>query len=341
MSEEFETETGLLFEVPRGTELPHQIVLFEFGRTETVKGDFLFDEISADSVMRHYEDMGLDRLPFGVAHLMVPRPDGNGGVTISENPEAHKAYGWFTPAVIDNPETGNKALMATDIEWTRAGSDALLNREFRFFSPAIDFERESRRVTRLINVALTNLPATKNQRPLVLHALEAETNNNQKETEKQMTTALLSCLGVDDEASAVAKVGEFKTAVSELQGLLSAVSADSVVEASQAISKLKETADAGIKAQAELSAIVAERAQEKRATAIELLCAEGKILENQKDFAASLSDEQFETYTATLSAHPALTGKSIGEPEGPKGDGRIEGASFNASELFPSIGEDK
>lgn len=340
MSEEFETETELLFEVPRGVELPHQIVLFEFGITETVKGDFLFDEVSAESVMRHYEDGGIDRLPFGVAHLMVPRPDGNGGVRISENPEAHKAYGWFVPAIVDNPETGTKALMATSIEWTKAGSDALLNREFRFFSPAIDFERESRRVTRLINVALTNLPATKNQRPLVLDALEAETNNNQKETEKQMT-ALLDSLGAPDEASAVAKVGELKSAVTELQGLLSAFDVESVGAATEAISQLKKTANAGIEAQAQLSAIIAERAQEKREAAIELLCAEGKILENQRKFAAGLSEEQFETYVATLSANPVLTGKSISEPEAPKGDGRIEGASFNASELFPSIGENK
>lgn len=315
-------ELELLFDVPMAHDLPTQIILFRFGETDTVKGKFVLDEESAAMVMAKFYDQGIDRLPFDVGHGMLPK---NGRV--ADNPDAHKAYGWFIPAIIDTFE-GGKALAATQIQWTKAGAEALHNREFRFYSPGIYFDGATRKITKLLNVALTNLPATKNQSPLVLDATEVETTI-EKETEHMQI--LLDSLGATDEASAVAKVGEFTAAHSELQELLAAVEAENASGAKEAIAKLKTAAEAGIEAQAELSAIASERAAEKRAAAIETLSADGKLLDSQKEFAASLSDDQFETFSATLSAHPALKAPKIESLETEESDPAktpVEGATF-------------
>lgn len=313
---ETEEELELLFDVPRADDLPSEITLFEFGMTETVKGPFLMDEMAADLIMRQFAEQGTDRLPFDVGHGML-KPNG---------PDDHRAYGWFIPAVVDLIE-GGRGLVASDIQWTKAGAEALKNREFRFFSPGILFESESRRITKLINVALTNLPATKNQKPLVLDATEAEQPTTEEEENMQ---ALLDATGAQDEASAVAKVIGLKADAVELQAILSAVDAGAPSEAVEAIEKLKSVAEAGIVAQAELSAIATERAAEKRSIAIEALDAAGKLQEGQKEFAALLSDDHFEIFSKSLKANPALTAPKVEAAElDATGDGRIDGADFS------------
>lgn len=286
--ESMDESVAILFALS-GNEPPSEILLFAAGRTETKKGYFDFTAASAEAVMRAFEEDGLDRLPFDVGHGMLKG---------SDDPKAHKSFGWFVPAVRDG------ALYATDIQWTEEAREMLSKRAFRFYSPAIRYN-EQREITGLINVALTNLPATKNQRPLVLDALEAEPKTETKD-EKSMQI-LLDSLEASDESSAVAKVGEFKAALSAL--------GCGVSEAKDAIAKLQAQAEKGIEAQAALAKIEKDRAAEKRAVKIEALCAEGKLLANQKEFAAELSDDQFERFSATLSAHKALSPASkIEEP---------------------------
>jgi phage I-like protein len=52
-----------------------------------------------------------------------------------------------------------------DIEWTRKATERLKDREYRYFSPT--FYHDKGRITEYVNTALTNLPATKDQEPLV------------------------------------------------------------------------------------------------------------------------------------------------------------------------------
>lgn len=278
-------ETELLFATPWGNTLPTEICLFAYGETDTKKGKFLFDELAGEMVMAAFTDSGLDRLPFDIGHGMVKG---------SDIPDAHRAFGWFVPVVKEDLDTGKVGLYASQIEWTDAGSAMLKAREFRFFSPAITFDAETRRITSLINVALTNLPATKNQRPLVLDSQGAQTEN---EKDEESMKILLDSLGAADESGAVAKVGEFKAA-------LSALGCD-VSEAAEKIAALHAQADAGIKAQAELARVTKEHEAAKLSAKIEALCAEGKLLPSQKEFAASLSAEQLDRFASTLSVHPA------------------------------------
>ena len=267
----------ILSNIPQ--EPPREVRLFAFGETDTSKGKFVLDESSAQAVLDAFKEQGTDRLAFDYGHGMV-QPTGS---------DSHKAAGWFVP------EVRGDGLYASDIQWTDPALEALSAREYRFFSPAFLFDSESRKLTKLLNVALTNIPATKNQTPLVLDGLSADETKT-KETIKMQV--LLDNLGAQDEASAVA-------ALSGLRGELSG--------AREEIAKLQALADKGIEAQTALAEIEKERAAEKRGVAIEALCAEGKLLEGQKEFAALLSDEQFEAFASTLQPHPALKGAPVSE----------------------------
>lgn len=310
-------DVALLYGFEWSSVIPSEIRLFGAGMTDTRKGSFLFDEQSAEAVMDAFREQGQDRLPFDAAHGML---------NPSAPPDSHKALGWFVPMVKDDIEGGGGvALFASDIEWTESGLSALQRREFRFFSPAIAFDQESRRITRLINVALTNIPATKNQRPLVLDASEADETTTHEETEDMKV--LLDTLGASDETGAVAKVGElqsFKTAI------LDALDGCSDSEAAEKIAQLAASA---IKANAELENLKAEAAAKAKTDKIEALCAAGKLPPAQKEFAALLSDEQLDAFASTLSP---ITQAKVEEPAE---HGKVEKLSAEEEKALKDAGK--
>ncbi|APU89280.1 hypothetical protein Rctr16k_21 [Virus Rctr16k] len=150
-----ELEAGriaVLLAAPTDKAPPKEFRIFARGVTETTKGPILFDDDAAKLVMGAFADQGRDALPFDIAHGML---------NPFAPPDAHKAAGWF------KPEARGDGLYAAGIEWTELGSGSLRRREFRYFSPAIHRDSESGRVRELINIALTNIPATRHQAPLV------------------------------------------------------------------------------------------------------------------------------------------------------------------------------
>ena len=256
-------------------------------------------------IMASFADSGMDRLPFDIAHGMV-----NPGAP----PDAHKSLGWFVPTVMDDIEGGGgKALFASDIQWTEAGAEALQKREFRFFSPAILYDGQTRRIKSLINCALTNLPATKGQKPLVLD----DTNNNQ---ENQEMKALFEALSVSDEASAVARVAELSALGKDNEAKIAALSA--AVEAKT---------DEAIKLNAEIAAIQAKHDDELKGSKIASLSAAGKLPPAQKAFAEGLTLEQLDTFAETLSA---ITTKPVSEPD----SGKVETLSDDERQACKLLG---
>ena len=158
-------------------EPPAERELFPAGKTETSKGTFLFDAKSAEEVMSAYHDHGVE-LSFDYDHKML---DASGP------PENGIAAGWFRPEVRDG------ALWATSIRWTPRAAEMLRNREFRYLSPAFFAERSTGRITRLINVALTNVPATKNIRPLIARHDTAGASATENHKMLEILAALLGC----------------------------------------------------------------------------------------------------------------------------------------------------
>jgi len=130
---------------------PLAVRLFKFGKVETTKGTFLFDRKAADSVMSKWNDYGND-LCFDYEHRAVDA-DARAG--------DGKAAGWFKLAVRDD------GLYAIDVRWTDRAAKEISEREWRYYSPTFDYDNKSGRILELVNVALTNIPATKDLPPLV------------------------------------------------------------------------------------------------------------------------------------------------------------------------------
>jgi phage I-like protein len=132
---------------------PSEFRIFAFGENPSEKGTFTFDQQSATEVMEAY-----------ARHSKPMLLDYNHGTTIPvAAPEVGIAAGEFIP------EVRADGIWATQIVWTARATELLAAGEYRLFSPY--FEHKEGRITRLINVALTNLPALDGIQPLVAAAM--------------------------------------------------------------------------------------------------------------------------------------------------------------------------
>jgi hypothetical protein len=150
-----QTDNIIALDIAGAATPPTEFRIFARGPVKTRKGEFVFDEIAAHRVTSEAADFG-NEFPLDYAHAMFSG--------YAPNPaEAHKAAGWFRPSL------RNGELWATAVTWTESARTYLKNREYRYISPT--FEHEDRRITRLLNVALTNVPATHGLEPLMAHSL--------------------------------------------------------------------------------------------------------------------------------------------------------------------------
>jgi len=134
-----------------GDEPPSEFRIFASGKVETTKGTFTFDEAAAKSVMADYKAHGID--------LMIDYDHASLASASLDPATAGKAAGWF------NLELRMGELWAVNVRWTEPAAEALRAKEWRFMSPA--FQTEEGRVCSLLNVAITNLPATRQLTPLM------------------------------------------------------------------------------------------------------------------------------------------------------------------------------
>ncbi|MBI2388649.1 MAG: hypothetical protein HYV09_03445 [Deltaproteobacteria bacterium] len=130
---------------------PVEFQIWPFGEIETTKGTFLFDRAAARSVLGAWRMYG-NRLTIDYEHKAVD-PDRRAG--------DGKSAGSFLL------EVRSDGLYAVDVRWTPPAFAALSNKEWLYFSPYFSAEQDSGRILELINLALTNIPATRNMTPLV------------------------------------------------------------------------------------------------------------------------------------------------------------------------------
>lgn len=126
--------------------LPTEFRLFAKGLNETEKGSFLFDDAAAASVLAAYQAWGVD-LAIDLEHQMLS-PDA------PADPTARDARGWA------KLEVRNGELWAVDVRWTTDGAERLAQKRQRYVSPAFEVDPQTNRITKIINVAITAIPAT-------------------------------------------------------------------------------------------------------------------------------------------------------------------------------------
>jgi phage I-like protein len=303
---------SVLLAMPAGDEPPTEIKIFGKGVTETTKGPILFDEQAGKSVMKAFREHGLDLLPFDVGHGMV---------NPFSPPSGHEAFGWFKPAVRDG------ALYATDIEWTEEALDALKKRKFRYFSPAIIKNYDSGRPEQLINIALTNIPATKGQKPLVADQTEHQSGITPGKRKPMELEEFLKMLGVTTAAEALSR----HTELSSLQtGLLALTSAKDTGAAMATLSAWKQQAEQATVLATKVQELEAAGANAKRDQLIEKLSQDGKLADALKPWAKTLTLDALEAFGKSAPVSAVAT-PEIKEPK--DGEKPADITTLSATEL--------
>jgi phage I-like protein len=131
--------------------------------------------------------------------------------------EAGKAAGWF------KPEIRQGELWAADIKWTPKAKQMLKDREYRYCSPTFRHS-EAGEVLELINVAITNLPATYGMDPLMAsRAARLAAGLPEEETTPMEWKQLLAMLGLTEDATEAEAMAKLKV-LQDVAGQVSALS---------------------------------------------------------------------------------------------------------------------
>lgn len=142
-----------------GNALPSEFRLFVPGWNDTENGKFLFDSAAAESVMAAYQKWGVD-LAIDLEHQMLdPLP--------SADPTARDARGWCRLEL-----RSDGSLWAVGVRWTPDGAARLSEKRQRYVSPAFETDEQGR-VTKIVNVAITAIPATHQTPALVAASLRS------------------------------------------------------------------------------------------------------------------------------------------------------------------------
>lgn len=127
-------------------ELPTEFRLFVRGWNNSENGTYLFDDAAAKSVMAAYQKWGVD-LAIDLEHQMLE--------PTSSDPSARDARGW---AKLELRADGS--LWAVSVTWTPDGAARLSQKRQRYVSPAFEVDRKTKRITKILNIAITAMPAT-------------------------------------------------------------------------------------------------------------------------------------------------------------------------------------
>jgi phage I-like protein len=255
---------------------PTEFCLLNAGETRTTKGSILCDDAHA-ALCLGGETMPADGLlPLDYDHDMVSFMGSN-----------KKAAGWFK---LSNRQG---SLWATDVQFTPAATKALADREYRYFSPAL-FRDEEGYVTRIINCALTCLPATLKQKPLVTSEV---TNGDPKDMTLEQ---LLAAFNV---ANATQLAAAFNTAREEVARLRA-----SELTLTATCATLQGEVNSG---KAALATLAAHAEQAEKATLIASLLSAGKLAPALKTWAEG---QPIATLNAFSAAAPVVAPVAVAAP---------------------------
>jgi phage I-like protein len=149
---------------------PTEFRVFHAGVNKTDKGKFLFDEKAANQVIETYRQRGVPLM--GDYEHQTVNAAKNG------QPAPNSITEWVPE--IRRDAQGGPELWATNVKWTDKARGMLEAGEYRMFSPLFTFDDDDdRRPNWMINLALTNNPATHGQEPLVAASAETTATKEQ------------------------------------------------------------------------------------------------------------------------------------------------------------------
>jgi hypothetical protein len=168
---------------PAGDEPPKEFRIFTAGLNSTKKGTFLFDEKAAADVMAAFAKHGAD-LMLDLEHLSIDEDSPN------FDPDAR---GWC------RLEVRNGELWAAGVSWTADGDARLREKRQRYVSPVFGFDPATRRISEILNIAITALPAT--DKPEALIAASARLTQGESPMNPEQFSAVAEALGLGADAN--------------------------------------------------------------------------------------------------------------------------------------------
>lgn len=241
---------------------PCEFRIFAFGKTNTTKGAYHLDQESAQAVMLAASEYG-NRLTIDYEHQALSDPP----------VQAPAAASFLLELRADG-------IYAVDVKWTEKAAQMLRAKEYLYFSPAFTADKSGRPM-RLLNVALTNIPATKNMQSLVAANISQES---------RMLT-VLSALSLKEDANEAQALKAVTQLSEERRQLLTVTGKDSIAEAIGVITALKAKADQADALQLRLSAIEASSAKAEMVSLIDEATRDGQITPANRPTIEKLADE--------------------------------------------------
>lgn len=294
-----------------GDEPPSECRLFAMGSNQTSKGVFLFTQKSVQACDEAYKKLGRD-LPFDYGHAM------NLPAWATQDPaQAGKAAGWF------KLEMRGDGPWAADIRWTPAAAKMLRDREYRFFSPTVS-HTEDGEVMEIRNCALTNEPATYNQKPLMLASdpLNPAVLPEKNPMKNLIAVSLAMAVDVPDEA-VILRVQKL---ASTERDLLSELDVKSVDEAFGKLKGLKAVALNAAALETQLAEVKTKQLTADIATVIAAAERDGKVVPAQVSQLTAMGTASLDGLKAFLAVAPRVVPVSKTEPA-PGAGGDISGLS--------------
>jgi phage I-like protein len=285
-------------QLDQGSAPPTEFRILRAGANPTVDdpAGYLFDEQAATDVLSAAKSYG-NKFALDYGHgMFADRP--------SDPAEAGKAAGWFSLAVRQGE------LWATDVKWTRKASGYLSEKEYRYLSPAFRYDAESKRVTRLLNVALTNVPRLTELVPLVAASQTAEPTPA-PEKPRMDPKQLAALLSLKADASETDIGVALAAQVASTRELLAFCGTSNV---SEALGMVRGWKDKASQAEALAAQMAAQTAAAQKAEVDALLAqavTAGKVMPAEREYLAKLAQADlagFKGYMAarTGPAAPAL-----------------------------------
>ena len=262
--------------------LPEWLRLLPLGRVDLVDGrePLEVDEAAVAKMVAAFRSRGVD-LVIDYEHQSLQG-------------RRAPAAGWIK--VLEAREDG----LWARVEWTAQAREYLENREYRYFSPVLRLDPETRRPEALLQVALTNVPAIKGLAPVVA---KFEGNPEGGKEKTRMWEDLKTRIGLNPEAGEDglwARVQEFWRDLAQALDLPEDASASQMMGA---VAALKAGSGQLGGLQGELAALKARLADEAARQAVEAALEKGKISPAQKTWALEYcrqDPEGFQTYIAKV-----------------------------------------
>ena len=204
------------------------------------------------------------------------------------------------------------------VEWTETARRHITSKEYRYFSPVLRIEPETRRPVRLLHGALTNTPAMNDLLPLaaklaILRPAAACAAGYSFQEENVMKKQLMELLGITGEqpdeeilslADARLKLAGALQEIGEILGLPAAEATTAKIKG--AILALKQGQDALARVQTELAGLKSDLAARDAQALVDEALKAGKVTPAQKDWALKYAREDAEGFKTFVAQAPKV-----------------------------------